>query len=41
VPALETNYAGIKEVLETLVKNYKAKEEEFAAFQKEYKIGVS
>jgi prefoldin subunit 2 len=41
VPALETNYSGIKEVLETLVKNYKAKEEEFGAFQREYKIGVS
>jgi len=41
VPALETNYTGIKEVLETLVKNYKAKEEEFGAFQREYKIGVS
>lgn len=41
VPTLETNYAGIKDVLETLVKNYKAKEEEFGAFQREYKIGVS
>lgn len=40
-PALETNYAGIKEVLETLVKTYKAKEEEFGAFQREHKISVS
>lgn len=41
VPALETNYAGIKDVLETLVKTYKTKEEEFAAFQREHKIVVS
>ncbi|EJT50324.1 prefoldin subunit 2 [Trichosporon asahii var. asahii CBS 2479] len=41
VPALETNYAGIKEVLETLVKTYKGKEEEFASFQREHKIVVS
>ncbi|BEJ14380.1 hypothetical protein CspHIS471_0401470 [Cutaneotrichosporon sp. HIS471] len=38
VPALETNYGGIKEVLETLVKTYKGKEEEFNAFQREHKI---
>lgn len=41
VPALETNYGGIKEVLETLVKTYKTKEEEFNAFQREHKIQVS
>lgn len=40
-PTLETNYAGIKEVLETLVKTYKSKEEEFGAFQREHKISVS
>lgn len=40
-PALETNYSGIKEVLESLVKNYKGKEEEFGAFQREYGIQVS
>lgn len=40
-PALETNYSGIKEVLETLVKTYKSKEEEFGAFQREHKIAVS
>ncbi|GMK58774.1 hypothetical protein CspeluHIS016_0602160 [Cutaneotrichosporon spelunceum] len=38
VPALETNFGGIKEVLETLVKTYKSKEEEFNAFQREHKI---
>ncbi|KLT41775.1 Prefoldin beta-like protein [Cutaneotrichosporon oleaginosum] len=38
VPALETNYGGIKEVLETLVKTYKGKEEEFNKFQREHKI---
>lgn len=41
VPALETNYSGIKDVLETLVKTYKGKEEEFASFQREHKIAVS
>ncbi len=41
VPALETNYGGIKEVLETLVKTYKGKEEEFNKFQREHKIQVS
>jgi prefoldin subunit 2 len=41
IPALETNYSGIKEVLDTLVKNYKGKEEEFGAFQKEFGIAVS
>jgi prefoldin subunit 2 len=41
VPALETNYSGIKEVLESLVKTYKGKEEEFGAFQREYGIQVN
>lgn len=41
VPALETNLSGIKEVLESLVKSYKAKEQDFVAFQKEYGISVS
>lgn len=41
VPTLETNYAGIKDVLETLVKTYKTKEEEFGAFQREHNIAVS
>ncbi|TXT13150.1 hypothetical protein VHUM_01551 [Vanrija humicola] len=39
-PTLETNYAGIKEVLETLVKTYKTKEDEFGAFQREHKISM-
>ncbi|KAL7420353.1 Cochaperone prefoldin complex subunit [Cryptotrichosporon argae] len=40
VPTLETNFAGIKGVLESLVKAYKAKEEDFAAFQREHKIAM-
>ena len=40
VPALETNYTGIKEVLESLMKTYKGKEEEFGTFQREYGIQV-
>lgn len=39
-PALETNYSGIKEVLDALVKTYKGKEEEFGGFQREYGIQV-
>lgn len=41
VPALETNLSGIKEVLESLVKSYKSKEQDFVGFQKEYGISVS
>jgi prefoldin subunit 2 len=41
VPALETNYSGIKEVLDSLVRSYKSKEEEFGGFQREYGISVS
>lgn len=41
VPALETNFGGIKEVLESLMKTYKNKEEEFGGFQREYGIQVS
>ena len=40
VPALETNFGGIKQVLESLMKTYKGKEVEFAEFQKEYGIQV-
>ena len=40
IPALETNFAGIKEVLESLMKSYKSKDEEFGAFRKEYNIQV-
>ena len=39
-PTLETNYSGIKEVLESLVKTYRGKEDEFGGFQKEYGIQV-
>ncbi|RXK38435.1 hypothetical protein M231_04344 [Tremella mesenterica] len=41
IPTLETNYSGIKEVLETLTKSYKNKDEEFVAFQRQYDIQVS
>lgn len=41
VPALETNLSGIKEVLDSLVKSYKAKEDQFVGFQKDYGISVS
>ena len=41
VPALETNFAGIKEVLETLVNNYKTREDEFVTFQKTNGVKVS
>lgn len=41
VPTLETNFSGIKEVLEGLAKQYKSREEEFVGFQKEYGIQVS
>ena len=40
VPALETNFGGIKEVLESLMKSYKSREEEFGSFQREYGIQV-
>lgn len=39
-PALETNYSGIKEVLDSLVRTYRGKEEEFGGFQREYGIQV-
>ncbi|WRT63181.1 uncharacterized protein IL334_000084 [Kwoniella shivajii] len=35
VPSLETNFSGIKEVLESLVKSYKGKEGEFEEWRKE------
>jgi prefoldin subunit 2 len=41
VPTLETNYSGIKEVLDGLMRSYKGKEDEFGAFQKEHGIQVS
>jgi prefoldin subunit 2 len=41
VPSLETNYSGIKEVLEGLAKSYQGREKAFVEFQKEYGIQVS
>jgi prefoldin subunit 2 len=40
VPALESTYGGIKEVLESLTKAYRSKEDEFGTFQREYGIQV-
>lgn len=40
VPSLETNYSGIKEVLEGLAKSYQSREKAFVDFQKEYGIQV-
>ncbi|WWC90203.1 uncharacterized protein L201_005136 [Kwoniella dendrophila CBS 6074] len=41
VPSLETNYSGIKEVLDSLVKTYKTKENEFEEWRKEMGVQVS
>ncbi|CAJ0838896.1 16094_t:CDS:2 [Entrophospora sp. SA101] len=38
LPALQTNYDMIQGVIDQLVKNYKKKEEEFIAFQKDNNI---
>ncbi|EIE89304.1 hypothetical protein RO3G_14015 [Rhizopus delemar RA 99-880] len=40
LPALETNYSGIKQVIDSLLQSYKRKEEEFINFQKKYNIQV-
>ncbi|CAG8483656.1 6380_t:CDS:2 [Diversispora eburnea] len=40
LPALQTNYEGIKNIMEQLVQSYKKKEDEFVAFQKENNIRV-
>ncbi|KAG0294448.1 hypothetical protein BGZ98_001771 [Dissophora globulifera] len=40
LPALMTNQEGIKNVTMQLVQKYKAKEDEFLAFQKKYNIQV-
>ncbi|RHZ69191.1 hypothetical protein Glove_287g10 [Diversispora epigaea] len=40
LPALQMNYEGIKSIMEQLVQNYKNKEDEFIAFQKEHNIRV-
>ncbi|CAG8490916.1 17828_t:CDS:2 [Funneliformis caledonium] len=38
LPALQTNYDGIKGIMDNLVRSYKTKEDEFIAFQKEHNI---
>ncbi|KAI7895955.1 Prefoldin beta-like protein [Mucor mucedo] len=40
LPALETNFNGIQQVIESLLQSYKRKEEEFVEFQKKYNIQV-
>ncbi|ORZ00922.1 Prefoldin beta-like protein [Syncephalastrum racemosum] len=40
LPALETNFNGIKQVIESLLQSYKRKETEFQEFQKKYNIQV-
>ncbi|WWD22665.1 hypothetical protein CI109_107158 [Kwoniella shandongensis] len=41
VPSLETNFAGIKEVLDGLVKSYKSREVEFEKWRDEVGVQVS
>ncbi|WVQ82796.1 hypothetical protein IAT38_004928 [Cryptococcus sp. DSM 104549] len=41
VPTLETNFSGIKEVLESLMKSYKAKEVEFEEWREAAGVQVS
>ncbi|KAK0535720.1 Cochaperone prefoldin complex subunit [Tilletia horrida] len=36
LPALEGNMAGLRQIMDTLVKQYKEKEEELREFQKQY-----
>lgn len=36
LPALQTNLEGLKQILETLLKQYKQKESELQDFQREY-----
>ncbi|KZT62810.1 Prefoldin beta-like protein [Calocera cornea HHB12733] len=38
LPALQTNRDGIQKVLQTLVEQYKKREEEFSTFKREYGI---
>ncbi|KAL1931860.1 hypothetical protein VTP01DRAFT_8916 [Rhizomucor pusillus] len=40
LPALETNYNGIQQVINSLLQSYKRKEQEFQEFQKKHKIQV-
>ncbi|KAH8830331.1 hypothetical protein DL96DRAFT_1592468, partial [Flagelloscypha sp. PMI_526] len=40
VPTLQTNRDGIRTTVATLAEQYKAKEEDFEAFKRDYKIRV-
>ncbi|KAI9307643.1 Prefoldin beta-like protein [Cunninghamella echinulata] len=40
LPALENNHSGIQQVIQSLLKSYKRKEEEFVDFQKKHNIQV-
>ncbi|KAL0075638.1 Prefoldin beta-like protein [Phycomyces blakesleeanus] len=40
LPALETNYNGIQQVIQSLLQSYKRKEQEFVEFQKKHSIQV-
>ncbi|KAJ8653639.1 hypothetical protein O0I10_010676 [Lichtheimia ornata] len=38
LPALQTNYNGIQQVIQSLLQSYKRKEQEFQEFQKKHNI---
>ncbi|KAI7875354.1 Prefoldin beta-like protein [Lichtheimia hyalospora FSU 10163] len=38
LPALQTNYSGIQQVIQSLLQSYKRKEQEFQEFQKKHNI---
>ncbi|KAI9489407.1 Prefoldin beta-like protein [Zychaea mexicana] len=38
LPALETNFNGIQQVIQQLLQSYKRREQDFQSFQKEHKI---
>ncbi|KAG2185903.1 hypothetical protein INT43_002341 [Umbelopsis isabellina] len=40
LPALQTNFDGIQQVISSLLQTYKKKEEDFIAFQKKHNIQV-
>ncbi|KAG0165447.1 hypothetical protein DFQ28_008996 [Apophysomyces sp. BC1034] len=41
LPALETNYSGIQQVIQSLLQSYKQKEQNFVEFQKKHNIQVA
>ncbi|KAI9292668.1 Prefoldin beta-like protein [Neoconidiobolus thromboides FSU 785] len=41
LPTLKANHDGIAKLIESLVKNYKAKDEEFKKFQQDYKVRIA